>query len=278
MGNDKPTVAVIARFWNAQDLVWEWFEAVKPWADHVYILDAGSTDGTWGALQDAAETMFLNFPGGIYRLPPGAPMRSGLWLEMLLRQLDAVKPDLFVDLDHDEFVEPEIVNFIPEMVADTEHDCWALPRRNFVYSRTHYSAARNVITVKGERVFMRWFPGLHYPQPAAPTGRKGEQGIHHVERVPLGHPAAKLIDPARLWKGAVPNWDRIRTLPIWLLHYSLRDPARSAQWADRLKDQTGEDWPNLRAAPEAFEGAKLVEYVPYAERHPAAETAAQTAK
>ena len=38
----KPTVAVIVRFWNAEDLVDEWMQTVFAWADYVLVMDAGS--------------------------------------------------------------------------------------------------------------------------------------------------------------------------------------------------------------------------------------------
>jgi hypothetical protein len=83
---------------------------------------------------------------------------------MLLRTLDDVQPDFVCHIDHDEFLEPETANYFEAMVADAEADAWAMPRRNFIYDREHYSVEPRALRFR-ERVFYRWQPGLSHPTP-----------------------------------------------------------------------------------------------------------------
>ena len=272
---DKPVVAVIARFWNSGDLVFDWMENVVKWADHIFAMDAGSTDGTWANLSSFASKHCLNFPGELYRLPPSAPMLSGFYAGLLLRMLDDVQPDLVVHLDHDEFLEPEIAEWFPKMHADAEHDAWDIARRNFAFGKTHYEGTSAVMRFR-ERFCYRWFPNLRHPSPM-PNGRARQQGIHHLERVPLGHPARD--DTELVVVKGVPNYqprlnDRLGHMPDggpWMLHYCFRDEARNRVQYDRLKSGAHEVCANF-LTPEAELNCPLIEYVPYSERQRGATT------
>jgi len=272
---DKPVVAVIARFWNAEDLVFEWMESVVKWADHIFAMDTGSSDGTWANLSSFALMHCLNFPGELFRLPRGAPMLSGFYTGLLLRMLDDVQPDLVVHLDHDEFLEPEISEWFPKMHADAEHDAWDVVRRNFAFGRTHYEGTPRVMRFR-EHFCYRWFPDLHHPSPM-PNGRPRQQGIHHLERVPLGHPARD--DTERVTVDGVQNYqpqlnDRLGQLPDdgpWMLHYSFRDEKRNRVQYERILEGASENCTNLLTTEEALT-CPLIEYVPYAERQRGATT------
>jgi len=267
----QPKVAVICRFWNGEDLVGDWLAAIEPWAVNVFLLDAGSSDDTWRSLQEMTELHWLNFPGGLYRLPPSAPMLSGFYTNLLLRMLDDAQPELVVHLDQDEFLEPEIVDWFPRMVADPEHDAWSIVRRNFVFGRERYETTAKVMRFR-EHFCYRWAPGLRHPSPL-PNGKPRQQGIHHLERIPLGHPAREDTEPDGA-NGYVPQLNaRLGALPNagpWMLHYNFRNEARNRLHYNRLRSQAHEDRPNLLATRETL-NCPTEQYVPFAERLTAAQ-------
>ena len=264
-----PNIAVIARTWNAEDLVHDWLDAVTDWAQHLFVLDGGSSDGTWEVLQHGMDVFRVSGVQEAYRLPPSAPMLSGFYTGMLLRMLDYLQPELVVHLDHDEFLEPEIVDWFPQMLADAEHDAWSIVRRNFAFGRTHYEGTSSVLRFR-EHFCYRWFPGLRHPSPI-PNGRPRQQGIHHLERIPLGHPAREDASPAQVngVSNYVPQLNaRFGALPDvgpWMLHYSFRDERRNRLQYDRLKVGASEDCPNFLASREAL-NCPLIEYVPFEQR------------
>lgn len=238
-------VGLIARFWNAVDLVGPWLEAHVPHVDCTVLMDCGSSDGTFARLQAAAQV--YGSPLGwveVYGLPPTAPMRSALWMNMLLERLRQLEVDVVLALDHDEFLEPEFWTLLPLLLAQEQATWWELPRANFQFSDTYYSRASGDCHFR-ERVMFRLQPGHYYPDVDARA--PGGVSCHHLERVPVGgveRPAgdARTPPPDPAYAG--------RTLGLVLQHHSQRSPSRSAAWQARLADGAAEAHPGLTVAPE----------------------------
>ena len=229
-------LGLMARFWNAADLVAEWVDAnLIPQVDRdlVLLMDCGSSDGTWDALATESNEHAFPLP---FRLPPSAPMLSGLWCDMLLQEAKRRGATLLLALDHDEFLEPEFASLLPLLLSQPRATYWEFPRANHQFSRSEYSTASGDVRFR-ERILFRVNPSHYYPRNA----------VHHLERVPLGGPERHRGGPSL----PPPNAElRGETYGLVLRHFSQRDAKRSRLWYERLRSGAGEDRPTIAANPE----------------------------
>jgi glycosyltransferase involved in cell wall biosynthesis len=85
---------------DEDDIVAEALTAAARWCDHIYVLDNGSTDDTWGIVQDLARTVPQVVPWKVSH----RPFTDGLRAEIFHHFRDAAGPeDWWAEQDADEF-------------------------------------------------------------------------------------------------------------------------------------------------------------------------------
>jgi len=231
-------LGLMARFWNCADLAAEWVKAHVWNVDVAILMDCGSSDGTPAVVEKALADVPPNVTVEFYHLPPTAPMRSGLWCNMLLQRLKHHNVHVVLALDHDEFVEPEFWFLLPLLLGQPKVTYWEFPRANFQFSRMVYSLAPGDRRFRERILFRLDRRHFYVDDPNEP---------HHLERVPLGGPerpsgGARLPAPIRERCG--------RSLGLVLKHFNQRNLDRSRLWRERLKVEAGEDRPNLTRSPD----------------------------
>src|SRR5882724_1118762 len=85
---------------NEADILRQSLHAARTWCDAIYVLDNGSSDGTWELVKDLAR----DDPAIVQWKQEAVPFRVGLWAEVFHAFAErARKGDWWVRLDADEF-------------------------------------------------------------------------------------------------------------------------------------------------------------------------------
>lgn len=95
---------------DEDDVVAQALTAAAQWCDHIYVLDNGSTDDTWGIVQDLARTVPQVVPWKVSH----RPFTDGLRSEIFHHFRDNAGPeDWWAEQDADEFYVDSPKDFLP---------------------------------------------------------------------------------------------------------------------------------------------------------------------
>jgi len=205
--------------WESGDIIERVVRGALGWADDVFVLDTGSTDGSRDVLRRlAAGEARLRF---FEAETDAATFNHGRCINLLLEQLDALgePPYWLAKLDCDEMFEPGFVEYSLPAIRE-------LPRcyTEVSFRRPDLWYSEDQIFLGGpnrafrERAFQRWRAGLRYPETQ-----------HHLVRT-LRQPAITFHSRA------------------YLLHYELRSRERSRLQYERLREIDTE-WSHLLLDP-----------------------------
>jgi glycosyltransferase involved in cell wall biosynthesis len=197
------------------DIIRHTLDAALGWAEGIYIVDNGSTDGTWELLQTYAE----RFPKVVLLERELGPYRHSLWGEIANRFLiNASARDWWCRLDADEIYVDDPRDFLSRIPA-REKIVWSLSIQYYFTDIDVAAYERNPTSYT-----KRWHPGrLRYYQ----ANWSEPRFVRHV----LG----------RRWEGAWPEGFyemRSARKRIRLKHFQYRSPPQ-IQHRLRLRLSTG---------------------------------------
>jgi hypothetical protein len=231
MGRPGRKIAAVMLSWESADIIERVVASTREWADRVFVLDTGSTDGSdqillrIAARDPAVDVSVMETDAETFN--------HGRCVNVLLDRLDdsGFEPYWLAKIDCDEMFEPGFVEHSLPIIRNLPT---AYTEVSFLRPTLFYS--ENML-VKGvyhddfrERAFQRWRSGLRYPATR-----------HHLHRS-LTHPSVTFASRALL------------------LHYSLRSRARSQLQYERLK-VIDREWPHLLMQP-GDDAVELEEIVP----------------
>lgn len=120
---------------NEADVIADCLKAASNWCDYIYVLDNGSTDGTWGVVQALAQQIPAVVPWKSERTPFSDALRAGVYREFR----SASQPgDWWCRLDADEFYIDDPRVFL-QRIDDRYDVVWTA---NFSYYFTDKDADR----------------------------------------------------------------------------------------------------------------------------------------
>ena len=191
------------------DVVAPCLEAAAEWCDHIYVLDNGSTDGTWEAVQELA----ARIPGLVPWKSEDVPFSDGLRAQIFNHFRSGSRVgDWWVRLDADEFYidDPRIfLAKVPERYrvvwtasfsyyfTDNDAELFRADSQRYADAVPVQEKIRHYVNHWGEPRFFRFSPDIEWD---------GEGGFPEFVLTSAGYPVR-----------------------IWLKHYPYRSPQQIAK-------------------------------------------------